>query len=84
MDGKDFGSMDAATDIPEEINHDVTLGWSEGPFFFVGLLDEAFSSRQALSEDDVAKLAKLGIKGALAVEPAGKLPSVWAAIKSAQ
>ena len=84
LDGDPFGDMGAATSLPEEINHPMNIGWSEGPFFFEGLLDEAFVSGEALGEDDIGKLVAQGIAGALAVEPEGKVSTVWGALKAAQ
>ena len=56
-----------------------------GDLSFNGLIDEVAVFNVALEEEDIQDIADKGLKAALglaAVYPAGKLPAIWAAIKS--
>ena len=67
---------------PKEINHALNIGWSEGPFFFNGMLDEVLIVKRALSEDEVEAHYDGGLKGFLAVQPHGKLSTTWGNLKA--
>lgn len=82
LDGKPFGRVDDNVPIPEEINHALNIGWSEGPFFFNGMLDEVLIVKRALSEDEVETHFDGGLKGFLAVQPHGKISTTWGNLKA--
>jgi hypothetical protein len=81
LDGKPFGEADSDTPVPEKINHALNLGWSEGPFFFTGLLDEALIVKRALKPEEVLVHFNGGLAGILAVQPTLKLTTTWGNIK---
>lgn len=82
LDGKPFGRVNDNVQIPEEIDHALNIGWSEGPFFFNGMLDEVLIVKRALSEDEVESHFDGGLKGFLAVHPHGKISTTWGNLKA--
>jgi hypothetical protein len=63
----------------------VTIGnWTGGGRPFKGMIDEAFFATVALTEDEIKAIMTQGLGRALgivAVEPAGKLTTIWGGIK---
>ena len=65
----------------------VEIGRWGGGSFFVGLIDEAAIFNTVLSEDDLATIVEHGLAkalGGLDVEPAGKLTTTWATLKTSR
>jgi hypothetical protein len=67
---------------PAETIDDLRFGWDNccdaGARYFVGAMDEALIYDRALSEGDILELA---VSGLTAVEPGGKLATVWGSLK---
>ena len=85
LDGKPFGEFDDNTDptpMPKTIDHDFTIGWSEGPFFFSGLLDEILIIKRPLNQEEILSHFQGGLSGFLSVQPRDKLPTTWANLKA--
>ena len=82
LDGGAFGESVKKLPIPKEINHDLTIGWSQEDRYFQGLLDEVLIVKQALTQHDVQSHLSGGIQGILAVEPDEKLTTRWGSLKS--
>ena len=84
VDGKNVGEESDAT--KEKISlvelAPLTIGWSEGNFFFNGVLDEFLMVKRALTEEELGSHFDGGIEGFLAVQPRGKLSAVWGNIKA--
>lgn len=82
LDGGAFGESEKKLPIPKEINHDLTIGWSQEDRYFQGLLDEVLIVKQALTQHDVQSHLSGGIQGILAVEPDEKLTTRWGSLKT--
>lgn len=84
VDGKKVGEESDAT--KEKISlverAPLTIGWSEGNFFFNGVLDEFLMVKRALTEEELSSHFDGGIEGFLAVQPLGKLSAIWGNIKA--
>ena len=50
--------------------------------FFAGIVDDVAIFSTALSEDDIETLMNDGLEATADIEPAGKLATIWAAIKA--
>ena len=85
LDGEPFGEFDDNTDptpMLKTIDHDFTVGWSEGPFFFSGLLDEILIIKRPLSQGEILSHFQGGLTGFLSVQPRDKLSTTWASLKA--
>ena len=82
LDGKPFGESVKDLPVPKEINHNLTIGWSQEDRYFQGLLDEVLIVKQALTQHDVQSHLSGGIQGILAVEPGEKLTTKWVSMKT--
>ena len=85
LDGEPFGEFDDNTDptpMPKTIDHDFTIGWSEGPFFFSGLLDEILIIKRPLNQEEILSHFQGGVSGFLSVQPHDKLSTTWANLKA--
>lgn len=84
VDGEKVGEESDAT--KEKISlverAPLTIGWSEGNFFFNGALDEFLMVKRALTEEELSSHFDGGIEGFLAVQPLGKLSAIWGNIKA--
>ncbi len=81
LDGELFGEEMDDTRIPDEINHPLTIGTGPGEFFIQGFVDEAFITRQPLTQNDIRNHFAGGIQGILSVEPSEKLATKWGYLK---
>ncbi len=81
LDGELFGEKMDDTPISDEINHPLTIGTGPGEFFIQGFVDEAFITRQPLTQDDIRNHFAGGIQGVLSVEPSEKLATNWGNLK---
>ena len=84
LNGEPFGEFDDNTDptpMPKTIDSDFLIGWSEGPFFFSGLLDEILIVKRPLSQEEILTHFQGGLSGFLSVQPYDKLSTTWAKLK---
>ncbi|HIE27400.1 TPA: LamG domain-containing protein [Candidatus Poribacteria bacterium] len=81
IDGKKNHEVEDASPFPP-MAAPLEIGRAEFGNYWRGLLDEFLIARRALSEAEIQGHFKAGLRGALAVEPIGKLPITWGAIKS--
>lgn len=81
LDGELFGEEMDDTRISDEINHPLTIGTGPGEFFIQGFVDEAFITRQPLTQNDIRNHFAGGIHGILSVEPSEKLATKWGYLK---
>ncbi len=81
LDGELFGEEMDDTPISDEINHPLTIGTGPGEFFIQGFVDEAFITRQPLTQNDIRNHFAGGIQGVLSVEPSEKLATKWGNLK---
>lgn len=82
LDGEPFGESVKDLPVPTEINHDLTIGWSQEDRYFQGLLDEVLIVKQAMTRDDVQRHLLGGVRGILAVEPGEKITTRWGDLRS--
>lgn len=82
LDGDPFGESVKDLPVPKEINHNLTIGWSQEDRYFQGLLDEVLIVKQALTRNDVQTHLLGGVRGILAVEPGEKFTTRWGSLKS--
>jgi hypothetical protein len=69
-------------DIPVEIGVGRAQGGTEGnDMFFDGMIDDVVVYNRGLTEDEINELMDTDLSSITAVEPTGKLASVWGEIK---
>lgn len=82
LDGESLGEKVNDTPISDEINNPLTIGTGPGEFFIQGFVDEAFITRQPLTQNDIRNHFSGGIEGVLSVAPSGKFSTRWGSLKT--
>lgn len=81
LDGELDGSKPQSGEVRQSDN-ELRIGRGEPAGYFLGAIDEAAVFASALTEEDIQNIMDVGLEQlVLSVEPAGKLPALWAEIK---
>lgn len=81
LNGELDGSKPQSGEVRQS-DSELRIGRGEPAGYFMGVIDEAAVFASALTEEDIQNIMNVGLgQLVLSVEPAGKLPTVWAEIK---